>query len=272
LWPALRRLVADKITGRLGGRLHMGVCGGAALPIDVDRFFSYLGLPLFQGYGLTESSPVISVNRPGGNRIGSIGVPLENVQVRLSEEGELQAKSDSNMLGYWRNEEATREMFTDDGWLRSGDLARRDKQGYLYIIGRSKEIVVLSNGEKVPPADMEIAITLDPLFDQAMIIGEGRPALTAVIQLNRDVWAEIAGEYNVEPDDESAFKRSDVKRRLLERAGAMLKEFPGYAQLRNAYFTLEPWTVEDDLLTPTLKLKRGKLFEMYKDEIDALYN
>lgn len=272
LWPLLRRLVANKIVGRLGGRLRLGVCGGAALQADVDRFFSYLGLPLFQGYGLTEASPVISVNRPGVNKIGSIGLPLDGIEVRLSDEGELQARSAGNMMGYWLSEDATRQMFTDDGWLRTGDLARIDEHGFLYIVGRSKEILVLSNGEKVPPADMEMAITLDPLFDQVMVIGEGRPALTAVIQVNRDVWTEIASEYNVDHDDESAFKRSDIKRRLLGRIAGMLKDFPGYAQIRNAHFTLRPWTVEEGILTPTLKLKRGKLADMYGEQIESLYN
>lgn len=272
LWPLLDRLVARPIRDRLGGRLHLAICGGAALPPQIDRFFTSLGLPLLQGYGLTESSPVITVNRLEANRQGSIGRPLQGVEVRLSESGELQTRSESVMLGYWNNEQATREQFTEDGWLRTGDLARIDEEGFIYITGRSKDIIVLSNGEKVPPADMEMAIVLDPLFEQAMVVGEGRPALTAVISLNREVWAEIAPEYRVDPGDEAALRRDDIHRRLLERVASTLRHFPGYAQIKNIYPTFDTWDVDSGLLTPTLKLKRNRLMERYAEQIEAMYS
>lgn len=271
LWPLLQKLVAKKVMEKLGGQLHIAICGGAALSTDIERFFTSLGLNLYQGYGLTESSPVISVNREGMSKLGSIGPPLEGVQVRISDDGELQSKSDAVMQGYWENPEATAAAFTEDGWLRTGDLARVDEDGCIYITGRSKDIVVLSNGEKVPPADMEMAIAMDPLIEQVMIIGEGRPALTAIAVLNQDVWHELAADFQVDAEDEQVLSRGDIKQRLLHRIAAMLKRFPGYAQIKNIHATFEPWTIENEFLTPTLKLKRTKLQEYYQQEINGMY-
>ena len=272
LWPMLNKLVAKKVLDKLGGRMHMAVCGGAALPKEVDVFFNALGLSLYEGYGLTEASPVISVSQEGSNKPGSIGQAMKSVMVRIADDGELQAKGDNIMLGYWHNPEATVAIMTEDGWLRTGDLARIDSDGCIYITGRSKDIVVLSNGEKVPPADMEMAITMDPLFEQALVVGEGRPALTLLVVVNSLVWSDLAREFKVDADDVSAFNRHDVKQRLLDRISSMLKQFPGYAQVKNLYATLEPWTVENGLLTPTLKYKRPQLLEFYRQEIEAMYN
>jgi long-chain acyl-CoA synthetase len=172
LWPLLKKLVADKILARLGGRLRAAVSGGAALPPDVARVFIGLGLPVLQGYGLTETSPVVSNNNIEDNVPASIGKPIHGVQVKIGEKNALLVKGPNVMLGYWENPEATRAMFTEDGWLNTGDTARMDGEGRLYITGRLKEIIVLSNGEKVPPVDMEAAIARDPFFEQVMVMAE----------------------------------------------------------------------------------------------------
>lgn len=271
LWPLLDRLVAHKVMARLGGRLRFAICGGAPLPAGVSRFFISLGLTLLQGYGLTEASPVISVNRVHRNRPDGIGLPLPDIEVRIADSGELETRSPCVMRGYWQDEAATRAAFTPDGWLRTGDKARMDKDGFLYITGRLKEILVLSNGEKVPPADMEMAITLDPLIDQVMVIGEGKPYLAALLVLNPDVWSGMAKEQGVQPDDAASLRQQKIHSALLQVVSSRLKEFPGYAQIRKVYATLEPWTVENGMLTPTLKLKRGSLMEKYAAEIAALY-
>lgn len=271
IWPVLSKLVASKIIDRLGGRIRFAICGGAALQPDINRFFLSMGLPLLEGYGLTEASPVISVNTLSHNRLGSIGRPLSGVQTRIVESGELQTRSDCVMLGYWDNPEATKAAFTEDGWLRTGDMAKMDDEGFLYITGRLKDIIVLSNGEKAPPVDMENAITLDPLFEQAMVLGEGKPYLAAVVVLSTEAWQELAAEYGVNSTDNTALEREDIRTRLLERLGESLKQFPGYAQIRLVHFVLEPWTVEEGLLTPTLKIKRNKIMEKYAKEIEKLY-
>ncbi|HEY3487121.1 MAG TPA: AMP-binding protein, partial [Gammaproteobacteria bacterium] len=271
LWPLLNLLVARKIMARLGGRIRLAICGGAPLPAGVARFFVSLGLPLLQGYGLTEASPVVSVNRIERNRPESIGLPLPEVEVRIAADGELQTRSPCVMRGYWQDEAATHATFTADGWLRTGDKARMDEAGFIYITGRLKEIIVLSNGEKVPPADMEMAIMLDPLFEQVMVVGESKPYLAALAVMSRDVWREMAREYNVNPDDPAVLRRPEIRERVLQRMSLRLKEFPGYAQIRTLHLDLQPWTVEEGLLTPTLKLKRGSLLKKYAAEIESMY-
>ncbi|HEX5057090.1 MAG TPA: long-chain fatty acid--CoA ligase [Gammaproteobacteria bacterium] len=271
LWPLLDRLVARKIMSRLGGRVRFAICGGAPLPSGVSRFFISLGLNLLQGYGLTEASPVISVNRERRNRPDGIGLPLPDIEVRIAANGELETRSPCVMRGYWQDEAATRLAFTTDGWLRTGDKARMDEDGFLYITGRLKEIIVLSNGEKVPPADMEMAISMDPLIEQVMVVGEARPYLTALVVLNPDVWRVLARERGVDPNDTASLRQQKILSELLHVISSRLKEFPGYAQVRKVFPTLQPWTVEDGMLTPTLKLKRNSLLEKYASEIAGLY-
>ena len=270
-WPLLKKLVADGIVEKWGGRLKVAVSGGAALCPDIARVFVGLGIPVYQGYGLTEASPVISVNRPGANRPASIGKALPGVEVQIDANNELLSRSRCVMRGYWNNPEATSAVVDGAGWLHTGDLARMDEQGYLYIVGRIKDIIVLNNGEKASPADMEAAVTLDPLFEQVMVVGEGKPCLACVAVLNEEHWRTFCREHNLDPDKADALADSRVNKMLLARIAERLKGFPGYAQVRRLYLTLGPWTVENGLLTPTLKMKRKQLQERYQEAIEAMY-
>ncbi|VAW60785.1 Long-chain-fatty-acid--CoA ligase [hydrothermal vent metagenome] len=270
-WPMLNKLVASKVLDKLGGELRVAVCGGAALSEEVSKLFVGLGLPLVQGYGLTEASPVIMVNRIEDNIPASIGTALPGIDVRVGENDELQSYAASNMLGYWKNEEATKDNYTEDGWLKTGDKARIDENGHAYITGRLKDIMVLANGEKIPPNDMEMAIALDALFDQVMIVGEGRAFLSAVLVLDRVAWTELAVNLSIHPDSPDAFTQRNVEKAIIKRVSDRLKDFPGYAKIRRVHVTLEPWTVDDGLITPTLKIKRAKVLEKFSAEIDMLY-
>lgn len=270
-WPLLKKLVAEKITARLGGRLNYAICGGAAMPPDIARVFLGLGVPAYQGYGLTESSPLICVNRPDDNIPDSIGKPAPGVEVRIGKNSELMARGPNIMLGYWNNEKATREAIDDEGWLHTGDQARVDEAGRYYITGRIKDIVVLGNGEKVPPVDMEIAISLDPLIEQVMIIGEGKAFLAALIVLDPELWKSFAKELDVDAENPATLREKFVEKSVLARVNRRLHNFPGYAQIRRAYLAQEPWTVDNGMLTPTLKMKRPLLMRHFKDEIAALY-
>ncbi|MCW9048568.1 MAG: long-chain fatty acid--CoA ligase [Gammaproteobacteria bacterium] len=270
-WPTLNKLVASKVLEKLGGELRVAICGGAALSEDVARLFIGLGLPLLQGYGLTESSPVVCVNRPADNIPSSIGTVLPNTEIRIGENDELQSHGPCSMLGYWKNEQATEDSFTEDGWLKTGDKARIDEDGHAYITGRLKDIMVLANGEKIPPNDMEMAIALDSLFEQVMIIGEARAFLSAVLVLDPDAWADMAVSLNIHPESPEAFLDRKVEKSILNRVSSRLKNFPGYAKIRRAHITLDPWTVDDGLLTPTLKIKRPKVMKKFADEIETLY-
>lgn len=270
-WPLLKKLVADGITARLGGRLRYAISGGAALPPEIARAFVGLGVPLLQGYGLTEASPVVTVNRPESNIPASIGTPLLGVEVRIGENFELLTRSRCVMRGYWDDAAATAAVIDGAGWLHTGDQARLDEHGHFHIIGRIKDIIVLSNGEKVPPADMEAAIALDPLFEQVMIVGEGRPFLAALVVLNREHWEHWCREQKLDAARAETLADSRVNRLLLARLTGHLGHFPGYAEVRRAHFTLEPWTVENGLLTPTLKTRRARIAEHYAHEIEALF-
>jgi long-chain acyl-CoA synthetase len=270
-WPLLKKLVAHSIVEKLGGRLKVAISGGAALCPDIARVFVGLGVPVYQGYGLTEASPVISVNRPDSNKPASIGKALPGVEVKIDANNELLSRSRCVMRGYWNNPEATSAVIDGARWLHTGDLARMDEQGYLYIVGRSKDIIVLNNGEKASPGDMEIAIALDPLFEQVMVVGEGKPCLACVAVLNEEHWDSFCGEQNLNSREADALADSRVNKMLLARIAERLKSFPGYAQVRRLYPTLEPWTVENGLLTPTLKMKRKQLQEKYQEAIEAMY-
>jgi len=270
LLPLLQRLVGNKVTAKLGGRLRYAVSGGAALPFPVAKTFIGLGLEILQGYGLTETSPVISVNRPDHNDPASVGEPLRGMEVRIGENEELLVKSPGIMLGYWNNHAATAAMIDPDGWLHTGDQARIE-DGRVYITGRIKDILVLSNGEKVPPADMEAAICMDPLFDQALVLGEGRPCLAALLVLNSDLWFGFARELGLDPFRRESLEDERLLKKVLARVQQQLHDFPGYAKIRRVALSLEPWTVDNGLLTPTLKVKRAKVLEQFADQAQALF-
>lgn len=269
LYPVLNALVAKKVQAGFGGNLRFAICGGAALSPEVGKTFTGLGVLLLQGYGLTESSPVISVNTLDHNRPDTIGLPLRGVEIAIGEDDELFARGSNVMMGYWNNEEATREAIDSEGWLHTGDQAAIE-DGYIRIIGRLKEILVLANGEKVPPVDMELAIASDGLFEQVLVVGEGRPYLTAMVVLNNEVWEKYRSHkgLNVGPEDINSTAVHDL---LLRRIARQISAFPGYANIHRILVSLDEWTVDSGLITPTLKLKRSKLIEKYKNEIASLY-
>ncbi len=271
LWPLLQRKVAQPVLEKLGGRLRATVSGGAPLPYDVARLFLGLGVPLLQGYGLTETSPVISVNPLEDNRPASVGTPLRGIQVRIGADEELQVKGPGNMLGYWNNHAATAKVLDADGWLHTGDQARIDA-GYLRITGRLKDILVLSNGEKVPPADLEAAIGLDPVFEQALVIGEGRAFLSAMLVLSADLWPGLALELGLDPEQEESLRDPRLVREMLSRIRAALRDFPGYAKVRRIILLRDPWSIDNGLMTPTLKIRRNLVLERYRARVEQLYS
>ncbi|MDD5384233.1 MAG: long-chain fatty acid--CoA ligase [Gallionella sp.] len=271
LWPLLQKLIAQKVLDHLGGRLRVALSGGAALSPEISRVFIGLGLPVIQGYGLTETSPVISGNHPENNFPDSVGRPIRDVQVKLGEQNALLVKGPNVMMGYWNNPEATKAIIDADGWLNTGDIVRISETGHIYITGRIKEIIVMSNGEKVPPTDMELAILRDPLFDQVMIFGEAHPYLVALAVVNAEVWQHFVKEAGVRADMPEAMVDSRVEGRVLKRIALSLRGFPGYAHVRRVLLLQEPWTMENGLLTPTLKLKRDKVAKQLAAQIKQLY-
>ncbi|MEX0959064.1 MAG: long-chain fatty acid--CoA ligase [Burkholderiales bacterium] len=271
LWPVLRHLVADKILSRLGGRLRLALSGGAPLSPKLSRCFIGLGLPLLQGYGLTEASPIVTANTSDNNLPESVGTALPGIELRLGDKDELLVRGPNVMLGYWRDTEKTRQTIDGDGWLRTGDVARIDRDGHVFIVGRLKEILVMSTGEKVPPNDLELAITEDPLFDQAMVVGEGKPHLAALIVLNAEAWRDLARAHALGPTDPQALAAPAIVEAVHARLQQALRSFPAHARVPEFRLTFEPWTIENGLITPTMKLKRAELEKQFAHEIRMLY-
>ena len=261
--PLLDKLVAKKIRSRLGGKLKYAIAGGAAFSKDLNAFFIGMGINVLQGYGMTESSPVVSTNRVEMNVVGSVGKVLDNVEVSFSDVGELLVRGESIMDGYWKNEQATNEILTKDGWLHTGDIARLEND-ILFITGRVKEIIVLSNGEKIAPADIEHAISTDPIFDQTIVIGERKPFLSTIVVLN----TEACKNHKIDISD---LENEPTKSILLKRIAKRMNDFPGYAQIYKITATTDPWEVENGLLTPTLKIRRSKIRELFADQINKMY-
>jgi long-chain acyl-CoA synthetase len=268
--PLLHRLIAVKILNRLGGRIRLAVSGGAPLQESVSKFFLSLGLPLIQGYGLTEAAPVVSTNSLVQNIPASVGPPLPGVKCKIGLDNELLVKSPGLMAGYWNLPDKSREAIDQEGWLHTGDMVEM-KNGVIYIRGRLKEIIVTSTGEKIPPADMEMTMGNDPLFDHVMVVGEGMPFLAALLVLHRSSWEELAKINTLDPADPSSLRSTVIKEMMLEKLQQLLHEYPGYARVHAVALLLDEWSIENGMLTPTLKLKRSVIESRYGEEIQELY-
>lgn len=269
--PALDHLVGAKIRAKLGGRMRFAISGGAPLPADISRTFIALGVDILQGYGLTETSPVISVNRLEDNEPTSVGPALPGIEVKLGDNNELLTRSRAVMLGYWHNPEATQAMIDSHGWLHTGDQVTIGPRGHITITGRLKEILVLSTGEKVPPADIEQALAACGFLEQVMVVGDGRPFLTALIVPKPDTLSSMAQALNLSIDDSELAGHPAICRHILEQLQPCLHHFPGYARLGGVALLDEAMSVENGLLTPTLKFKRNVILNRYQDKVNALY-
>jgi long-chain acyl-CoA synthetase len=267
LWPLLDRLVARPVRAALGGRLRVAVSGGAPLDAGVARLLIGLGLPLIEGYGLTEAAPVVAANRLDDNWPGSVGRPLQGIVLKLGAQDELMVRTPSVMSGYWKDSARTRQVVDPDGWLATGDIAEL-KDGRVFLRGRLADMVVLSIGEKVKPEAVETALTADPLFRQALVVGDRRPFPVAVIVLDEAAWRLFAAGRGLDP---RAPNHPASRSELQARIAPLLAALPRYAQVRALHLTLAPWTVEAGLLTPTLKLKRERIAPLFAQAIDALY-
>lgn len=267
LWPLVRRHVAQPVLDAFGGRLRIAVSGGATLDPAIARQIIGLGIPVVEGYGLTEAAPVVAANALENNVPGSVGMPLPGVEVKLGEGSELLVHSLSMMTGYWKGEAETARVLGADGWLSTGDIAEI-KQGRIYIRGRVKETIVLSIGEKINPVAVETEMLHDPLFAQVAVMGAGRPFPIALAVLNEKAWDAFAAAHGLAADRPNAAESIAA---LLPRVAERLSEFPRFAQIRALHLVRKPWTIEAGLMTPTLKVKRDRLQALFANEIDALY-
>jgi long-chain acyl-CoA synthetase len=256
-----------------GPRMSWLGSGGAPLPVPVARAYHDAGVPVRQGYGLTESSPVITFNRREHYKIETVGLPLPGVEVAIAPDGEVLTRGPHVMKGYWNNPRATAEALRD-GWLYTGDLGRLDEDGFLTITGRKKDLLVLSNGKKVVPTYIEGLLLADPCIDQVVVYGEGRNYLTALVVPNWDNLRRALTEEGVHLDSrtEEALAEDGAVHGLLEKhITAALNDVAGCEQVRRFMVLPRPFTVAADELTVSLKLRRGVVCEKYRAELEALY-
>ncbi len=254
---ALDNLVRAKVRARFGGRLKALVSGGAPLNPDIGLFFTALGLRILQGYGQTETSPSVSVNRPGDMKLHTVGPPLKGVRVKIADDGEILVKGDLVMQGYWRNPQATKETILD-GWVHTGDIGIIDDDGHLLITDRKNDFIVNSGGDNISPQRIEGILTIEAEIAQAMVHGDKHPHLVALLVPDAEWAAELADEE----------ERTKALAPVLERVNASLSNIE---KVRKFILATEPFTTENGLLTPTMKIRRHKIREIYGNALEALY-
>ena len=267
------KLVYSKLRAALGGECNRAISGGGPLGPRLGHFFRGAGVPIFEGYGLTETTAAITVNTTDNQRVGSVGRPLSGHGAKIADDGELLVKGPVVFRGYWHNDDATADTFAD-GWFRTGDLGAIDEDGYVSITGRKKEIIVTAAGKNVSPGVLEDSLRADPLISQCMVVGDARPFIGALITLDPEAlpgWKErngIDGDTSIEDlvknpklvaDVDAAVKQTNT---LVSRA----------EQIKKVRILDVDWTQESGELTPKMSLKRNVVLKQYADEVDAIYN
>lgn len=257
--PGGKFLIARAIKKRFGGAIRFCISGGAPLHPSLGIFFNTYGLRILEGYGLTETSPVVSCNRFERYKFGSCGLLLDNVSVQIAPDGELLVKGPSIMNGY-HNALENDHPFTNDGYFKTGDIARIDENGFLFITGRKKNIIILSTGKNVQPEEIETALDASPLIAQVCVVGDGRKMATALIVPEKGIIEE-----------EGMVNKSRLYEKITAEINRCLKHFPEHEQVKNFTLLNSPFLIERDELTPTLKIKRAVIEEHYRNEIDKMY-
>ena len=266
----LDALVRSKVRRRFGGRLKALVSGGAPLNPDIGIFFTALGLCILQGYGQTESAPVISVNRPAKVKMHTVGLPMQGVIVRIADDGEILVQGDLVMQGYWRNENATREVIRD-GWLHTGDVGLIDEDGYIVITDRKKDIIVNSGGDNLSPQRVEGILTLEPEIAQAMVHGDRRPHLVALLVPDAE-WLENWAASHGRPADLAVLAEDDNFRKDLGAAvNRVNADLSNIERVRRFLVAPDPFSIENGQMTPTMKVRRHVLREIYGEALESLY-
>lgn len=265
--PTTQHAELQRLTG---GRLKFCLSGGAGLRREVKEFFKAAGILIIEGYGLTECSPTLTMNRADDYDFESVGKPFPRVRLKIADDGEILAKGDNIFVGYYKDPAATAALFDAEGWLKTGDLGRFNEWGFLQIIGRKKEILVTSGGKNIPPENIELRFRGDPLITRVVVYGDGKKYLTAVVDID-DSLARArlidAGETAGDP----VRHHPQVRQWVQERVDAVNQEIARYETVKRFCIADEPLTMEGGFLTPSLKVKRAKVYERYRDTLEALY-
>ena len=266
------KLVFAKLKAATGGRLRFFVSGGAALPQSIAEFFHAAGILILEGYGLTETSPVISMNHPAKWKFGTVGTPVPGVEVHIAEDGEILTRGPHVMKGYFNNESATAEVIDGEGWFYTGDIGIIDADGFVQITDRKKNIIVLSNGKNVAPQPIESELVQSPFIDQILLVGNERKNLAALIVPNFDALKAWATENDVATDDlATMLETREVQQLIQGEIRSRLTDFSDFEQVRRFTLLDKEFSQEADEMTPTLKLKRNVIIERYGDRIEEMY-
>ncbi|MEO3431073.1 long-chain fatty acid--CoA ligase [Pelagibius sp. CAU 1746] len=267
---ALERLVRGKIRKRFGGRIKAIVSGGAALNYDIGLFFTALGLPILQGYGQTETAPVVSVNPPWKVKLETVGPPFEGVEVKIAEDGEILVRGELVMTGYWRDDDAT-ERALQNGWLHTGDIGEFDEDGYLKITDRKKDIIVFSGGDNVSPARVEGFLTLQREIQQAMVFGDKHPHLVALLVPDEEFAAQWCRSNGKQRDPGALGEDPAFRAALSEVVDRVNGSLSSLEKVRRFAVLSEPFSVENGMMTPTMKIRRHKIRDAYGEVLKNLY-
>jgi long-chain acyl-CoA synthetase len=276
LWDKPMNLLIDKtlrpaIQQRFGGRMKALVSGGAPLNPDIGIFFHSLGLTLLQGYGQTESGPVISCNRPAvGLAMDTVGRPMKGVEVKIAEDGEILVRGELVMHGYWRNEAETKRAIKD-GWLHTGDIGEFDHKGRIKITDRKKDIIVNDKGDNVSPQKIEGMLTLQPEIFQAMVSGDKRPHLVGLIVPDPEWAIEWAQDNDIPYDMRALCDLPAFKSAIMVAVDQVNKQLTSTEKVRKVTLTADAFTTDNEMLTPSIKIRRHVIRQTYGDRIDALY-
>jgi long-chain acyl-CoA synthetase len=254
------RLVLGKVRARMGGRLRFAVSGGASLAPEIAEFFGACGIVILEGYGMTECTTAATMNRPGGHRFRTVGPALPGVELRIDTDGEILIRGETVFSGYYRNPEATAEALTDDGWLRSGDIGVIDEHGHLAITDRKKDILVTAGGKNVAPQVIENALKVSPYVSQALVVGDNRPYIAALITVDRDELKTLGA-----PDS------AEVRVVIEQAVEDVNRDLGRVEQIKRFAILPRDFSAEEGEVTPTLKLKRRICVEHFRDEVERLY-
>ena len=277
LWLRLKFSIADKlvfskIKAKLGGRMKFCVSGGAPLAKEIGEFFTAIGLLILEGYGLTETSPIISVNRLDNFKFGTVGLPLDNIEVKIAEDGEILTRGPHVMQGYYNKEANTRAIIDDSGWLHTGDIGHFDQDGFLAITDRKKNLIVTAGGKNIAPQKMENLLIMSRFVEQALVIGDRRKFCSAIIVPNFEALEKYAKENEIFVQSRRELcVNPDILRLMQQEVDAVNQRCASFETIKKFLLINQPFSIESDELTPSMKVRRKIVEENYREAIDALY-
>lgn len=268
-----KKLVFNKVMERLGGRLKYAISGGAPLSKEIAEFFHSCGLLILEGYGLTETCPALTINRPDNFKFGSVGLPIPGCQIKIAEDGEILGKGENvAYLGYFKKPEQTKEVFTEDGWFKTGDIGYIDEDGFLIITDRKKDIIVTAGGKNVAPQNIENMVKADPFISQIVVLGDRKPYLVALITVNKEEAEKFAKAKGITYSSyEELVNHREIYNRVKEWIDQVNSKLASFETIKKFAILPQDFTIESGELTPTLKVKRKVVYQKYADIIEKLY-